>query len=302
MDATPEARLARAQTSLEGLSVGDAFGERFFIHISSLLLLIGQRVLPEPPWRFTDDTQMALSIVAQLRRSGVIDQDKLAKSFGKHYDISRGYGPAMHQLLPLIRSGKKWRTAAHSLFGGQGSFGNGGAMRVAPLGAYFADDLAAVSTYAAQAAEVTHAHPEGSAGAVAVALAAAWACRLRAEAPSIAPADLLDRIAQDVPESQVRTGILSARDFTPAMSIATVAGILGSGSRVTAQDTVPFALWCAAHFMASYTEALWQTVSGLGDRDTNCAIVGGIVAAYVGIDGIPPEWRAAREPLPIWDE
>jgi ADP-ribosylglycohydrolase len=302
MDATAAARLARAHTSLEGLSVGDAFGERFFTPTSSLLSMIGQRVLPEPPWFYTDDTQMALSLVAQLRRHGMIEQDALAKRFGRNYDPLRGYGPAMHQLLPLIRSGKQWRTAAASLFGGQGSFGNGGAMRVAPLGAYFADDLDAVKEQAARSAEVTHTHHEGIAGAIAVALAAAWACWLREEHGEISPADLLDRIAQDVPESQVRAGIVRARDFTVGTSIALVAGILGSGSCVTAQDTVPFALWCATQFMASYEEALWQTVSGLGDRDTTCAIVGGIVAGYVGSAGIPPEWRAAREPLPAWDE
>ena len=39
-------------------------------------------------------------------------------------------------------------------------------------------------------------------------------------------------------------------------------------------------------------------MSALGDRDTTCAIVGGIVACRVGIEGIPASMRAAREPLP----
>jgi ADP-ribosylglycohydrolase len=39
-------------------------------------------------------------------------------------------------------------------------------------------------------------------------------------------------------------------------------------------------------------------VSGLGDRDTTCAIVGGIVAARHGVEGIPADWLAARESLP----
>jgi len=150
-------RMARAQVSLDGLSVGDAFGERG---------------LPEPPWCYTDDTQMALSIVETLREQGEIEQTFLAKSFGKRYDISRGYGPAMHQLLPMIRSGKRWEREARSLFGGQGSWGNGSAMRVAPLGAYFADDLDDVVEQAAKSAAVTHAHPEAVAGAIAIAVAA----------------------------------------------------------------------------------------------------------------------------------
>ncbi len=76
--------------------------------------------------------------------------------------------------------------------------------------------------------------------------------------------------------------------------------MLCNGDLVSAQDTVPFALWCAAHHLDNYEEALWATVSGLGDRDTNCAIVGGIVVCYTGVEGIPVEWRAAREPLAEW--
>ncbi len=65
-------------------------------------------------------------------------------------------------------------------------------------------------------------------------------------------------------------------------------------------DTVPFCLWCAAQYLDNYEEAMWATVSALGDRDTTCAIVGGIVACYNGVEGIPPDWLAAREPLPDW--
>jgi hypothetical protein len=39
-------------------------------------------------------------------------------------------------------------------------------------------------------------------------------------------------------------------------------------------------------------------VSALGDRDTTCAIVGGMVALHAGVDSIPREWLACREPLP----
>ena len=69
-------------------------------------------------------------------------------------------------LVPLIRGrGAPWRTVASQAFGGEGSMGNGGAMRVSPVGAYFAEDLDAVVEHAAASAMVTHAHPDGRAGA-----------------------------------------------------------------------------------------------------------------------------------------
>jgi ADP-ribosylglycohydrolase len=225
---------------LEGLSVGDAFGERFFLSPNMVRLLIGERGLPASVWGYTDDTQMALSIVAVLGRRGALDQDRLASSFGAHYDISRGYGPAMHWLLPAIRSRIHWSKAAGSLFGGQGSFGNGSAMRVAPLGAYFADDLDTLVVAAAHSAEVTHAHPEATAGAIAVALAAAEACSAHEQGQLPDPHDFLDLLLARVPESVVRTGILLARDLPEAASVLDAVSVLGNGSHVTAQDTVPF--------------------------------------------------------------
>lgn len=39
---------------------------------------------------------------------------------------------------------------------------------------------------------------------------------------------------------------------------------------------------------------MWTTVAGLGDRDTNCAILGGIVALRVGDAGLPSR-RVRRE-------
>jgi hypothetical protein len=42
---------------------------------------------------------------------------------------------------------------------------------------------------------------------------------------------------------------------------------------------------------------LQRTVAGMGDRDTTCAIVGGIVALSAGRESIPRAWLSAREPL-----
>jgi ADP-ribosylglycohydrolase len=293
-------RLARARCSLEGLSVGDAFGERFFLPPGMAIARIEGRVLPAAPWPYTDDTQMALSIVSILRQHGTINQDRLAESFAEQYDPSRGYGPAMHGLLRAIRAGRPWGEAARGQFEGQGSYGNGAAMRVAPLGAFFADDLDMVVEQAARSAEVTHTHPEGVAGAIAVAVAAGWAWRLGQGQQLPSRAEFLDRILPLVPSSEVRAKLRWARDALTSTTVESAVSMLGNGTGVSAQDTVPFALWCAGERLNNYEEALWLTVSGFGDRDTTCAMVGGIVSLYTGIDSIPSAWRQAREALPNW--
>ena len=166
---------ARAMSSLLGLSVGDSLGERFFGPPDTVLRRIADRQLPlaRAPWRYTDDTEMALSVVSILREYGCINQDMLAKSFAHRMEDNRGYGRGAYEILSGIRRGEPWIALAHEAFGGRGSYGNGAAMRVAPLGAYFADDLDRCVSEAILQSEVTHTNPEGIAGAVAVAVATA---------------------------------------------------------------------------------------------------------------------------------
>ncbi len=79
--------------------------------------MIRHRILPGGRWDYTDDTQMALSVIETLLEYGTIDQDKLAQSFADHFDPTRGYGPAMYRLLPNIQKGLSWRVGASGLFG-----------------------------------------------------------------------------------------------------------------------------------------------------------------------------------------
>jgi len=292
----PFGRLAAAHDSLNGLAVGDAFGAQFFVPDN--LPSLRARRLPPVPWPWTDDTEMACSLLRALTRTGALDQDELAHSFAQHHDFDRGYGPSMNRLLRLVRQGDSWRELAAGLFDGQGSWGNGAAMRVAPLGVWFADDLARVAEQARRSAEVTHTHPEAAAGAIAVAVAAGVAARGRTE--PLTGAELLDAVADLVPASKVRSGVLEAQDLLDQPHAELAAHRLGNGRQVSAVDTVPFALWCAARYLEDYEGALWACSSAGGDVDTTCAIVGGIVAARVGTAGIPREWRESVEILPPW--
>ncbi|HEX4223331.1 MAG TPA: ADP-ribosylglycohydrolase family protein [Pseudonocardiaceae bacterium] len=286
-------RLALAFASLTGLSVGDALGAQYFVPGRSFADLTAGR-LPTPPWEWTDDTEMACTVLTELAEHHQIDQGSLAATFADRCEPYRGYGPGAVVILHRIRDGVPWRQAAGEVFDGTGSCGNGAAMRVAPLGAWFFDDLDRAAEQAVRSAEVTHAHPEGIAGAVAVALAASIATR-----PRIAPVDLIDGVRHRTPPGQVRDGIERAAGML-GRSIAEAGYELGNGARVTAQDTVPFAIWSAATHLGDYPAAIRSCVEIGGDVDTMAAIVGGIVAADTGSAGIPAEWRAAREPLPEW--
>jgi ADP-ribosylglycohydrolase len=283
----------RARLSLDGLSVGDAFGEQ------SVRSGLRERLMmtdapPREPWMWTDDTAMAISILEVLDHHHGIDAQALALAFAARYDreSGRGYGKGAHQVLDAIHHGMPYHAAAQLLFDGKGSCGNGGGMRAAPVGAYFAGDLEATVEHATRSAAPTHAHPDGVAGAVAIAVAAALVFAGERD-----PHALVDAVRAHTPAGPTRDGLYRANALLGAEPV-TAALALGNGSRVISADTIPFAVWCAATHVTDYAAALRTCAQVGGDVDTTCAMVGGIVAGAVGVAGIPASWRAAREALP----
>jgi ADP-ribosylglycohydrolase len=296
------ARMARAAVALDGLSVGDALGETCFRTHNWDAIRDDPRATCRGPWPWTDDTAMALGVYEVLHEYGRIDQDQLARRFAARYKAQpwRGYGAGAHRLLEMVGNHMPWRDVSECVFPG-GSFGNGSAMRIAPLSAYFAeDDEAEVAHQARLSAGVTHAHPEGLAGAVAAAVAGAYAWKHRdRRADEAVKRGLFDAVLAQVPRSDVRRGIEHAATLGFELSIETVVSLVGNGRRISCQDTVPFCLWVAANHLDEYQAAIVRTIRGAGDIDTNCAIVGGIVSLAVGREGIPADWLADREELVV---
>ncbi|MEK9518503.1 ADP-ribosylglycohydrolase family protein [Streptomyces venezuelae] len=288
--------------SLHGLAFGDAFGDRWFgiLRREGPAALEARTPPPEPLWEWSDDTAQAVVLVRELADGGgAVDLDRLALGLAAAYaeDSHRGYGASMHDVLRRIGAGEPWREVVAGQFDGQGSWGNGAAMRVAPLGAWLAADLDAVAEQAARQSTVSHHHPEAVAGAVAVALAAALATRSRGGPAPRAP-EFLREIAARLPGSDVRSGLRIAARMPERTSVRHAAEVLGSGYRMSGPDTVPYALWCAARHLDDLDEGLWHTVGGLGDIDTTCAITGGVIASRTGVSALPATWHAAREALP----
>ncbi|GAA1996727.1 ADP-ribosylglycohydrolase family protein [Nocardiopsis rhodophaea] len=288
----------RAAVSLNALALGDAFGARLFAPDGAEA--VRERTLPPGPWEWTDDTEMACSVYAVLYRYGRVDQDALVASFAAHYDALRGYHTATDHLLRSVRAGGDWRTLAPAQFDGAGSWGSGAAMRVAPLGAWFADDVAEAVRQARLSAEVTHTHPDGIAGAVAVAAAAAVAVRCE----PLGAGGFLGEVLDYIPSGAVHEAVHDARALLISSDPCAVAAELGCGELIGARDTVPFALWAAAKHHDDLPGALWAAAAAAsaagGDLDTTCAIVGGIVGTRLPWGQLPAGWRERAEPLPEW--
>ena len=288
-------RLEQISRCLTGLSIGDCLGHLLF---STPDLRHDHRV-PERMWNYTEDTRMALAIAHNLTQHGTIAQDELARRFAEDFmaQPERGYGAVAHFILHQIASGVHWEQASTLVYSGTGSKGNGGAMRAAVVGAYFFDDLALVVQQSIKATQPTHAHSEGKAGAVAVAVAAALAVRVALKQCAPRSEELFSQVIDYTPPGQIRVGLQRAAKLLNA-SPRHASDQLGTGVQVLAEDTVPFALWCALTTLHNYEDALWKTFDALerpeSDSDTLGAIVGGIVGLSAH-STIPVHWRQRAE-------
>ncbi|WP_165872134.1 ADP-ribosylglycohydrolase family protein [Tenacibaculum sp. M341] len=281
-------RIALAKQSLTGISIGDAFGDSFFRNRDEVEIALSNKTIPETQWRFTDDTIMAIPILQSLEEFGEVNQDFIAVKFAENYekDRHRGYGPSMHRKLMDMKGNTDWLSISKSSFNGSGSMGNGGAMRVALIGAYFYDNLDKVSEQAKLSSEITHYNNEAIAGAISVAIATA----LCTETKNIDKDVWLDTIIEYTPESDLKYKIKKIKTLPKSYTINTIVTALGNGTKMLAQDTVPIALWSIYHHMNNFETSLWKTVSALGDRDTTCAIVGGISIMNSKDECIPKNW------------
>jgi len=152
--------MERLQSQFIGSLIGTALGDS----------------LGEGHGRYTDDTAMTIGVAESLIASRGFDADHMARTFARNHAVEpwRGYGFGPPMIFKMMREGTPWQDAAQRLYPG-GSFGNGSAMRVAPVGLLYHDDLAKVAEVARQSSRITHTHPLGTDGAALQACAVALA-------------------------------------------------------------------------------------------------------------------------------
>ncbi|XP_035658254.1 ADP-ribose glycohydrolase ARH3-like [Branchiostoma floridae] len=124
---------------------------------------------------FTDDTAMARSVASSLIECKGFDARDMATRFAKEYkrESGRGYGGNVITVFyRLLDEGlQDVFEPAREQFDGRGSYGNGGAMRVAPVALYAYGNVEKVQDVAKQTAMITHFNREGYNGAILEALA-----------------------------------------------------------------------------------------------------------------------------------
>jgi ADP-ribosylglycohydrolase len=251
--------------------------------------------LPLGGGSYTDDTQMMIGVAESLIECRGFDGADMARRFAASFDASRGYGPGTIKAIHGLKRGIAWDKVGAQLFNNTGSFGNGAAMRVAPVALLYREDVAERRRVAELSSMITHAHPIGMEGAVAQAHAVAMAVDADPTAALDTRQFLSDLRTSLKPDIEILGGKLDVIASLLGQDPTVEEVVSALGNNTTVQGSFPAALYAFLRHFASFKEAVVYAVSLGGDTDTIGAICGAMAGAYHGVEGIPEEWMERLE-------
>ncbi|HZN66786.1 MAG TPA: ADP-ribosylglycohydrolase family protein, partial [Tepidisphaeraceae bacterium] len=264
--------------------------------------MLATPIIPEftgPDWRvgrFTDDTQMTICVAEWLLAGEAPVPDTLLARFAAAYQPWRRYGSGTAQILRAYPEHQaQWRELATMMFP-HGSYGDGSAMRVAPIGLACFDRPREAMSLAIESSRPTHCHPLAFQGAAFQAIAVATAVA----ADEFAPAAFLQPLRaalgyfaglmQDTARFSTALDDIE-RGLARGASCAELSETLGTGIEV--YEAAPMALYCFLRHPQSFADVIHQAVFIGGDTDTIASMAGAVSGALLGEAAVPANWLAA---------
>lgn len=235
--------------------------------------------------RYTDDTHMTLGVLESLIECKGLDVKHMALTFIKNYEAEpyRGYGPGPPRIFKRIGRGDGLLDLDRDIYPG-GSWGNGSAMRIAPIGLLY-HDTDVIRKRAYRASRITHSHELGMEGAALQAYAVALA--VNGVDKRRFPGELELFTVSDLYREKLRA--IKDIDRSPKSEVVSR---LGNG--IEALSSVPTAIFSFLK-SASFSDAVLYAISLGGDTDTIGSMTGAIAGAYYGKGDIPEKWIEGLE-------
>jgi len=286
--------------ALVGTGVGDALGAPFEGWLKVKPEEIEEAAKTRKVLTYTDDTHMMIGVAESLIRARGFDGEDMVGTFIQNYQLEpfRGYGPGPPHIFRLIVAGEPWHQAAEKIYPG-GSFGNGSAMRIAPVGVLYHDNPPMLKEVTYASSQITHTHNLGKEGAALQAYAIALATNLKPPL-TLDRSDFLAKLIDFTEDKIYQRKLNSIREFIVKPDKSKVVAELGNG--VEAFNSVPTAIYSFLLEPDSFARAVLYAVSLGGDTDTIGAMTGAISGAYLGIESIPDSWKDKLENRPYIEE
>lgn len=273
---------SRARGCLVGLAAGNMLGlpNEFLRRRPEVPVRDIELVELDRPW--DDDLAQAFELAESLAKHGRVDVPDLAARLVRWARTNgRGMGGQTRQVLERMAAGLHPLAAARWVWerSDRNAAGNGGVMRVAPIGLRFHSDVAACVAAAEEATALTHCDPRCTQSAAAV--AAGVAALLRGESALEAALEAVRSLPASEPE------VLRALESIPELELEDIP-IRSGGIGYTITCAV-VGLW-AAEQPGSLEQVLLDVVNAGGDADTNAAVAGALLGARHGDEALPVRW------------
>jgi ADP-ribosyl-[dinitrogen reductase] hydrolase len=278
--------------SILGTAIGDAIG----LPYEGLSRRRGVKILGIPDRHrllfgfgmVSDDTEHTCIVAQSLIGAGG-NVSKFQKQLAWRFRLWLLLLPAGVGFATLRAIGRLWLgfSPDHS---GVFSAGNGPAMRAAILGVAI-EDPAKLREFVRVNSRITHTDPKAEYGAFAIALAA----RFASDSTIVSGDDFLERLTAYLGDEAAEFIELISRLIDSVKlgeSTLKFAANLGLAKGVSGYvyHSVPVAIHAWLSNQNDFRAAIITTVECGGDTDSVAAMVGGIVGAAVGKEGIPTEW------------
>jgi poly(ADP-ribose) glycohydrolase ARH3 len=277
------ASIEKFRGCLIGLVLGDAIGAPFEG--------CGQGMKPDfqkdlpAVLHYTDDSEMAIGVAESLIASDGLDPDDMAMRFAENYNSQRGYGPGTAAIMKMIKSGIHWKEANTKVFK-KGSFGNGAAMRVAPLGLFFSRNTGRLRAAVEEASSITHGHDLGKEGAVLL----AYAVSLLVEHGDMhGRSHIIDALLGFTTSQEYSAKLRIVKELIKKKSDREQV-VLRLGNSVLALESVPTALYAFLIYGNDFKKMMELCVSLGGDTDTISAMAGALSGCFLGEQFLPEAW------------
>lgn len=260
---------------------------------------------------YSDDWQLTSAVATSLIRKHGFDLDDLVNIHVEEYDMTTfGWGKTTRNAIASAKvrlskpDGQAFVPVDFEL--GRGA-GNGVAMKVAPIAlmqlCHPANDAAAMTDQIRSLGQITHGDPRAHVAALALALGIHAACTYR-EDENISVDEIKDSVMfhlQIMEENINPKDLFLLPTVTRQLSLLMEPETLRSAEALStkigvgcvAWESVPFAIGVAFRHRNDLTieAGLKEAIEAGGDTDSNAAMVGALLGARLGEDGIPESWR-----------
>lgn len=276
--------------TLVGCAIGDALGNPFEMKNANHHCILqwnglfkdGGTFWKGKAGQYTDDTLMSIALSESLIENNGFFPEKVAQEYLNWYNSgnTRGIGSTTASAMVRLKLG-----ASHLESGltDLQCAGNGTAMRAAPIGLFYKDDLSTLLQVAAQDASITHNSLEPKLGSIAIALGTA----LIANGANLY--DTLVEVEDIISDSYVKAKLTLAKILINE-NIDSKKALEEIGTSGYVADSVGAAYYCLAS-TSNFKDCVMMAVRGGGDTDSIAAIAGAMAGTYYGLEGISEEYK-----------